>query len=1048
LNIPPRWRSVPVYICSTLLDMQAERDWLRAHVIPVLEERLRARRCHLETVDLRWGIDTMSEDAEQAKELIVLKVCLDEIARCRPFVIALVGDRYGWVPPPERMQRAVDEAGFATDIEGKSITHLQIEFGVLDNPDQSRGSHVYLRAPLPYDQMPLEVAEGYSNAHSPDPEVRAGWRRLQALKARIEQEMPGRVRHYSAQWDTDRTEVVGLEGFGQMVLEDLWQDLEAEVAAIEGQPRTWLDEERRAVDEFAELVARDFVGREEMTADLLAPARFPAEEGVPWAACVTGEAGSGKSALLAHVARLLVDDAARSDEDLLVLSQFVGVTPRSVSVDGLLLRWCSELAEFVGEVTPVEEGAPAEDLEQAFASLLGRAALQRRVVVLLDGLDQFEPTKRGLYLTWLPTLWPENARLVASAIPCTGSAALLERPGAMHVPLQPLRAQEAEEIARLICRRYHRTLHPEVLAALSGKRLHDGTSAAGNPLWLRLAVEELNLLDEDDFERADREFTGSGDERLHHLLLSVVAALPPDIEGLYQCLFTRTEQVLGETWARDFADLVVLSRGGWRESDLEEMLPKVSGEAWDPARFAKLRRSFRGHLVRRGAHGQWDFANVQARLAIERRSLTDEAKVRNLHSLIADHLAALPRDDPLHESETMFHLLPARDLWRAAHYCGGELTDGELAGATQRLAEYLVERAREERRAASHLLRALLTQAGTDAAVRRLLAQRYVSSIDRQLEDVVSPHARDELLTHVHSILADILSSDPNDAESERWLNTTLVRHAGVLRAVGDLTGALQHYRSAAATAERLARRDPADSYWQEEASLIEERLGDALVEAGDVAAALRAYEASVRLLEGMDFGSTGEGQWLRDSALRRSSLAQALYLRGDLQAAAEAQRAALDMLEKTMPVEPSSANRSRHSISLCQERLGITLERLGAYAEAHDAYARCLALREELTRDDPANARWQRDLAVAHGRVGDLCCAEERWTDAAEHYGVAQVAIGRLSERDPMNMEWVRDLLVAHERIGSAQRARSRHRGTGGPFPGSVLGRALDRTG
>jgi len=166
------WQTRPVFVTGTFRDMQAERDWLRAHVIPVLEERLRARHCNLETVDLRWGVESTSEPDEEAKELIVLKVCLDEIERCRPFLVALLGDRYGWVPPSERMERAVNEAGFETDIVDKSITHLEIEFGVLDSPDQRTRSYFYFREPLPYAEMPPEMAAQYSDAHSPDPEVR------------------------------------------------------------------------------------------------------------------------------------------------------------------------------------------------------------------------------------------------------------------------------------------------------------------------------------------------------------------------------------------------------------------------------------------------------------------------------------------------------------------------------------------------------------------------------------------------------------------------------------------------------------------------------------------------------------------------------------------------------------------------------------------------------------------------------------------------------------------------------------------------------------
>jgi len=58
-----QWQSRPVFLTSTFRDMHPERDWLRNHVLPVLEERLRARQHHLETINLRWGVDTASLNA-------------------------------------------------------------------------------------------------------------------------------------------------------------------------------------------------------------------------------------------------------------------------------------------------------------------------------------------------------------------------------------------------------------------------------------------------------------------------------------------------------------------------------------------------------------------------------------------------------------------------------------------------------------------------------------------------------------------------------------------------------------------------------------------------------------------------------------------------------------------------------------------------------------------------------------------------------------------------------------------------------------------------
>src|SRR5262249_44675035 len=116
------WKSQSVFLTSTFRDMHAERDHLGNHVFPELQERLRERRHHLEFVDLRWGGVTVTATDETHKELQVLKVCLAEVERARPFFVALIGDRYGWVPPLDRVQAATKEAGFAASAEGKSIT--------------------------------------------------------------------------------------------------------------------------------------------------------------------------------------------------------------------------------------------------------------------------------------------------------------------------------------------------------------------------------------------------------------------------------------------------------------------------------------------------------------------------------------------------------------------------------------------------------------------------------------------------------------------------------------------------------------------------------------------------------------------------------------------------------------------------------------------------------------------------------------------------------------------------------------------------------------
>ena len=104
--------------------MQAERDFLKNIVFPKVEEELQKQRIKLEIVDLRWGVDTTSLKEEE-REATVLKDCLEEI-RYKPFFIRLLGNRYGWVHPEERMQIATMGEKLILPTKGKSFIGRQL----------------------------------------------------------------------------------------------------------------------------------------------------------------------------------------------------------------------------------------------------------------------------------------------------------------------------------------------------------------------------------------------------------------------------------------------------------------------------------------------------------------------------------------------------------------------------------------------------------------------------------------------------------------------------------------------------------------------------------------------------------------------------------------------------------------------------------------------------------------------------------------------------------------------------------------------------------
>ncbi len=396
--------------------------------VPVLRDRLHERFHHLEPIDLRWGVETASADEQHAKEMPILKVCLAEIKRSRPFLIALVGDRYGWLPPVERMRAAAEEAGFGKAVAGKSVTALEIEYGILDSEEQRQMSRVYFREPLPYGEMDPATAAEYCDLKA-GPDGAEAYLRLEALKERIRTEMPGRWRTYRAQWDAESRRVTNLEVWGAQVLEDVRTDLEEATREFAGAaPATWQREEAWVTEQFIEEKSRDFKGRLSSIEEAVKAASSSPGDASGWGLCLTGEAGSGKSSLFAKLAREL------AAKDVVLLTHAAGVTPRSSQVDVLLRRWTGELAAQLGEADPSESLSPREEMERAFSSVLSRVAGTRRVVCLIDALNQFERTPAGRHLTWLPKLWPENARLIATGIPGSESATLLGR-GCREWPL-------------------------------------------------------------------------------------------------------------------------------------------------------------------------------------------------------------------------------------------------------------------------------------------------------------------------------------------------------------------------------------------------------------------------------------------------------------------------------------------------------------------------------------------------------------------------------------------------------------------------------------
>jgi hypothetical protein len=89
----PQSNELRVFISSTFRDLQEEREHLIKKIFPEIRTLCRDRGIRFTEVDLRWGLT--DEDVALGQ---VIRTCLEEVDKCRPYFIGITGDRYGFIP--------------------------------------------------------------------------------------------------------------------------------------------------------------------------------------------------------------------------------------------------------------------------------------------------------------------------------------------------------------------------------------------------------------------------------------------------------------------------------------------------------------------------------------------------------------------------------------------------------------------------------------------------------------------------------------------------------------------------------------------------------------------------------------------------------------------------------------------------------------------------------------------------------------------------------------------------------------------------------------
>lgn len=589
-------RVVRVFVSSTFRDMHEEREELVKRIFPQLRKLCEERGVTWGEVDLRWGITR-----EQAERGEVLPVCLEEIHRCRPYFIGLLGERYGWVPeeiPPDLIERE----GWLAEHRNQSVTELEILHGVLNNPEMADHAFFYFRDPSFADTVPQAEWEDFREMGTQEEIDRFGFQ--EGLRRAIERS--DRLNQLKARIRTSgfpvRENFKDARALGQLVLKDLTELIDGQYP--QGSEPDVVDRELTDHEIFAASRTHVYVARREYFEQLTA---HVAGDGPPLV--VTGESGSGKSALLANWALWY----RHWHPDELVVMHFAGATSLSARWDAMLLRILIELKGRFHIELPVPD---YKQLTSEFASWLNEAAKRGRIVIVVDALDQLEDRDGAPDLVWLPAQIPPGVRFIFSTLEGRPLEELKRRQ-CSTLAVSPLNQDERQKLLEDYLAQYTKRLSAEHARRIAA------APAAGNPLYLRALLEELRLYGDHQ----------TLDERINHNLEAQDAA------SLYQKILARYEQDYERDrphLVRDAMSLLWAARRGLSEAELLDMLG-TNGEPLPRAYWSPLYLALEPALINR--EGVLGFLHNYLREAVGERYLGGEALGRDAHRRLANYFA-------------------------------------------------------------------------------------------------------------------------------------------------------------------------------------------------------------------------------------------------------------------------------------------------------------------------------------------------------------------------------------------------------------------------
>lgn len=612
---------IRVFISSTFKDMQEERDELVKQIFPQLRKLCEEQGLVWSEVDLRWGVTEEQKNAGQ-----VLPICLAEIARSDYF-IGILGERYGY-STSELPAELLKEYPWLQKDTVYSLTEIEMLY-VLHHPAKLNNAFFYFRDQAYLDHLTAAEKELYSETPSPEEIKKYG----EQMAAELTDNRRARLKMLKDQIRatpcTVHENYQNPKAMGELVLKNFQAVIKTYVN--NRADLSLLDREREYQKNYLLHKQSMYIGDGKYFHNL--DSHIDASK-LPLA--IIGAEGSGKSTLLAT----WVSHYQSLHPDRTVITHFVGASPFSSDLTRMLWRIVSEITEIFSLNLKIPD--ELSELKTAFTKCLNLIPASQRVIIVIDGINQLENKSGAHELLWLPQVLPENINLIASATTGPVAENMLIRDWA-ELELQPLTLSERLAFITVFMERYGKNLHESQITQIASAK------QTKNPLFLHVLLEELRVYG--DYATLDAQIT------------RYLAA--ETIDQLYELILARYEKDYNHNTpdlVQNSLSLIWGARYGLAEVELLEMLG--GSEPLPYAFWLPFALTIEPFTIKQS--GYLNFTHESLRQAIEKRYISSENKVKEIHAKIADYFEQQPLN-PRKISELPWHLFHLQSLEKV--YC-------------------------------------------------------------------------------------------------------------------------------------------------------------------------------------------------------------------------------------------------------------------------------------------------------------------------------------------------------------------------------------------